>query len=248
MERRVTSIVDRLPGPAGPGGFDPAELDGLPDPVRRYLTTAIQPGAPVARAARLRMRGRIRLGRWLPFRAREVLAPQLGFVWTARVAGVITGSDRYDGGAGRMDWRLGGLVPVARADGPDIARSAATRAGAEALWVPTALLPRNGVRWTADAPDRVTAAFEVDGRPLELRLRLDDGGRVRSFAVDRWGDPDRTGTWGTHRFGGEVTGHHTFGSLTVPSRGRVGWHPGTGRWPAGEFFRYELTSLEPMTA
>ena len=41
------------------------------------------------------MRGSIRLGRWLPFRARQVLNPHVGFIWAARVGEVIAGSDQY---------------------------------------------------------------------------------------------------------------------------------------------------------
>jgi hypothetical protein len=132
----------RLLRPAERGTFTSEELDGLPEPARRHLTQAITPGTPLATSARLRMRGRIKIGRWLPFRARQVLDPHHGFVWAARTAGMITGSDRYVDGAGGMDWKLAGLVTVLHADGPDVSRAAAGRAGAEAIWVPTALLPR----------------------------------------------------------------------------------------------------------
>ena len=65
-------------------------------------------------------------------------------------------------------------------------RSAAARAGAEGIWLPTALLPRFGVRWAAPAGDRVTAAFAVGETPLELELRLDAAGRIVSLQFDRW--------------------------------------------------------------
>ena len=143
----------RLLRPAGPERFGPAELDGLPEPVRRHLTQAIAPGTPLHTSARLRMRGSIKVGRWLPFRARQVLSPQRGFVWTARAAGLIAGGDRYLDGAGAMRWKLAGLVTVAAGEGADISRSAAGRAGAEGIWLPTALLPRFGVRWSAPAGD-----------------------------------------------------------------------------------------------
>ena len=154
---RPTDLEGRLLRPASPERFGPAELDGLPEPVRRHLAQAIAPGTPLATAARLRMRGAIKVGRWLPFRARQVLNPHHGFVWTARAAGLIAGSDRYLDGAGAMDWKLAGLVTVAAGDGPDVSRSAAGRAGAEGVWLPTALLPRFGVRWSAPADDQVTA-------------------------------------------------------------------------------------------
>jgi hypothetical protein len=101
-----------------------AGLEGLPEPVRR-LAQAIAPGTPLATSARLRMRGRIKVGRWLPFRAHQVLNPHHGFVWTARAAGVIAGSDRHLDGDGGMEWKLAGLLTVAHAQGPDVARSAA---------------------------------------------------------------------------------------------------------------------------
>jgi uncharacterized protein YciI len=76
----------RLLRPAEPGGFVGDELDGLPEPARRHLAQAITPGTPLATSARLRMRGHIKLGRWLPFRARQVLDPHNGFIWAARTA------------------------------------------------------------------------------------------------------------------------------------------------------------------
>jgi hypothetical protein len=62
-------------------------LTSRPAAAQRYLTTAVAPGTPLAPAARLSMRGRIRLGRWLPFRAGQLLAPRHGTVWKATVAG-----------------------------------------------------------------------------------------------------------------------------------------------------------------
>jgi hypothetical protein len=92
----------RLLGPAEPGRFDPAELAELAAPVRRHLAQAIAPGTALATSARLTMRGQIKVGRWLPFRARQVLDPHRGFVWTARAAGLIAGVDRYLDDAGRI--------------------------------------------------------------------------------------------------------------------------------------------------
>jgi hypothetical protein len=247
METTIaTGLAARVLRPAGPGRFDPAELDGLPEPVRRHLAMAVAPGTPLATSARLAMRGRIKVGHWLPFRARQVLAPGHGFVWAARAAGLIAGTDWYLDGAGAMDWKLAGLVGVAHGEGPDVSRSAAGRAGAEGIWLPTALLPRAGVRWTAPAPDQAVAAFAVDDTPVELHLRLDKVGRVVALWFDRWGDPEGGGRFGWHRFGGEITGYAGIAGLTIPSAGRLGWGYGTDGWPRGEFFRYRITALEPV--
>ena len=224
--------------------FDDSEIEGLPEPVQRYFRAAVAPGTLLAPCARLRMRGRIKVRRWVPFRAREILNPHVGFRWSARAAALIAGYDRYLDGAGAMNWKLGGVFDVAHGDGPDVSRSAAGRCGGEAIWIPTTLLPRFGVRWTADADDRITAHHQLDATPIDLRLTIDATGSVRSIAFDRWGDPDQTGTWARHAFGGEITAHRSLAGLTIPSRGRLGWHVGTDRWADGEFFRFEITDLD----
>ena len=232
---------------AQPGVYAPGELDGLPEPVLRYLTASVAPGTPLARTARIRMRGTIRIGRWLPFRAHEVISPHTGFVWSARAGGVITGSDRYVDGTGLADWRLAGLVPVMHAEGPDVTVSAAGRSGGEAVWVPTTLLPRFGVSWTTQSDRHITARFAVGDAPIALRLQIDGHGHAVSFVFGRWGDPQGTGEWDWHPFGGEFTDHWTFGGVTVPTAGRIGWFPGTDGFTAGEFFRYRITDLELVT-
>jgi hypothetical protein len=245
---RLSELEGRLLQAPAPGGFRSSELDGLPEPVRRHLTQAIAPGTALATSAWLRMRGHIKVGRWLPFRARQVLNPHRGFVWSARAAGVIAGSDRYVDDAGVMDWKLAGLVRLVHAEGPDISRSAAGRAGAEAVCLPTALLPRFGVRWSATGADQVTARYQVGETPLEVSYRLDPEGRIRSMVFDRWGDPDSSGSFAWYPFGGEITSYRTFEGVTIPSGGRLGWFFGTDRWPAGEFFRYQITELHLVTA
>ena len=69
-------------------------------------------------------------------------------------------------------------------------------------------------------------------------------GKLQSVEFNRWGDPDRTGEFGLHPFGGEFSAHATFGGVTIPSVGSLGWHYGTDRWSEGEFFRYRITDME----
>jgi hypothetical protein len=230
-----------------PGVMSDHELTGLDEPVVRYFRAAIAPGTPLATGARLRISGRIRVGRWLPFTSTETLVPLAGFHWAARVAGgVMSGGDYYAAGVAHLDWRLLGVIGLIRASGADVARSAAARAGGEGLWVPTALLPRFGVRWTAESDSVLRAEFAVDDTPLDVRYELDAHARVRSVTFPRWGDPDRSGEFGWHIAGGEITAHRTFGGLTIPSEGRFGWHYGTPGWSRGEFFRYRITGLQPL--
>lgn len=248
-KRTVTELEHRLSLPALDAAFDDAEVTDLPEPVARYFRAAIAPGTPLARSARLTMTGHIHLGtRWVPFRAREVLAPTEGFVWSARAGGVIVGSDHYVDGQGALDWRLLGLIRVAHGDGPDVSRSAIGRCAGEAVWLPTAMLPRFGARWSAVDDHHLRVGFPVRDTEVDMDVEVDDRGRLVAVSYERWGDPEASGAFAAHRFGLVVTDHATFGGLTLPSAGRVGWHIGSERWSSGEFFRYRLTAVEPTPA
>lgn len=236
--RRLERALER---PAQ-GVFTESDLSGLPEPAARAFRAAIALGTPLALSARIAMRGRIKLKRWMGFRGMEVIAPHAGFVWAVR-AGVISGYDCYADRAGEMRWKLLGLVPVMRASGPDVSRSAAGRVGGEGVWVPTALLPRFGVRWSAVDDHHLIARQRLDDHELEYHHLLDHRGLVSTTWFERWGDPDSTGRFEHHLFGVETTAFRTFHGLTIPAAGRAGWHYGSDRWPDSAFFEYEITDL-----
>ena len=226
-----------------PAAFDPASLAALPAPVRRWLTHAIAPGSPLRCSAELRTHGQIRIGRWLPYQARWVLAPPAGFVWaaTARAAGVpINGFDRYTRGSGQMRWRLLGRLPVLSAEGTDVTRSAAGRLAGEFVFCPAAALSP-AVSWEPLDEHRAVASFALGEFVQRVTLRVAASGAVESVSMLRWGDPDGDG-FGEYPFGADITAEASFDGFTVPSRARVGWHYGTDRWAKGEFFRLVVDS------
>ncbi len=114
------------------------------------------------------------------------------------------------------------------------------------MWVPTSLLPRFGVRWDATSGSDLTAELTINEEPLTLHLRIDSDGHVEWVRFDRWGDPDQTGEWGFHPFGFEAVETRRFGPLSIPAVGSAGWFHGTRRWPEGEFFKCDITSLHPV--
>ena len=239
------ALVEELALPADPGGFADDEVEGLPEPVQRYLRAAIASTTPLARAAELTMEGRIKLGeRWLPWKATEVLAPHVGFVWAGSVLRLLKGSDLFADGVGVMDWRVLGRWPVVEASGDDVSRSGAGRGAAEGIWVPTALLPRFGVRWEALDAHHLVARYAMGDVDVELHLHVADDGRLLRFHFDRWGDPDESGTFRLVPFGGDALAWERFDGVTIPSEGRVGWWYGSPRFHEGEFFRYRITGVE----
>jgi hypothetical protein len=143
-----------------------------------------------------------------------------------------------------MNWRLFGRWPVMSATGEDVSRSSAGRVAGESVWVPTALIGDDPSPLCACDDDLVAVRLQLGGEATEVTHRIAEDGRLLNSRFLRWGDPDRTGKWALHPFGLEATGWDTFGGVTIPSAGRVGWHFGTPRWADGEFFRFRIDDYE----
>lgn len=211
----------------------------LPPAARRYLEHAIAPGTPAASAVRLRMHGEIKLRRWLPFTAEQVIRHDRGMIWSAtvRMYGIpIRGSDRMVDGEGSMKWKLFGILPIVAAAGPDMTRSAVGRVQVESIWLPSAL-SNSDVIWTATDQSHLHAQFTMQGETAGLSLALADTGRVSTVSMPRWGNPEGA-AFHYVNFGGIMEDENTFNGFTIPTRVRVGWYFGTDRFDSdGEFFR-----------
>lgn len=223
------------------GTFDPVMTTGLPEPAHRWLSHAIAPGTPLWSSVELTMHGRIKLGRWRPFTARQVLSPPGGYTWaaTARLAGLpVTGYDRLSSGAGEMRWRLLRLIPVLTAAGPDITRSAYGRMAGEIALIPTAF---RHAAWTrGEQANTAVATWRFGGDTESAELRVARSGRLAEIRVNRWGNPGGA-PFGRYPFGVRVEAEARFGGVTIPSVFRAGWWWATDRQQEGEFFRAEIT-------
>ncbi len=225
-----------------PPVFDPTLAAELPGPVGQWLTSSIRPGTPLWSSVELTMSGQIRLGpSWRPFQARQILAPQDGFIWAAeaRVGGLpIRGYDRFSAGVGQMRWRLLG-IPVMTADGVDVTRSAAGRLASEGVLVPTAF---RGASWEDGAsPGTATMTRLINGEPEVVELRFDPGGALREISMQRWGNPGKSPP-GRYPFGVSVEAEADFDGIVIPTAIRAGWWWGTPRGSEGEFFRARISA------
>lgn len=232
--------------------FDEATVRDLPPPAQRFLRRALPLGTPLVTLVELQMRGEIRLGgRWLPFEADQILRGGVGFVWRAAVGGRVlrfSGYDRCGTDGAELDFRLHGVIPVARASGPDTTRSAGGRLVAETVaWLPQALVPINGARWVAIDDRRASVTLPGAGHDLDVEVAVDEVGRVRSIGLLRWStevDPPDSIPFGALLSEEFVS---TAG-VTIAGTGSVGWGWDTPGWPDGEFFRFSVTAAHHRTA
>jgi len=194
----LASLRSREAAPAAT--FSEGELAGLPPPVERYFRYTLREGQRIITHARITWEGRFNLGQpdkenWRPFTAVQDFVPGApGFVWNARITMVpgvpIFVRDSFVDGRGSMRGAVLGLVPVVDVDGtPTVASGALQRYLGEAAWLPTALLTRQGVSWTAIDDARARATITAGGTTVSLEFRFDAEGRnVSVFAPDRFYD------------------------------------------------------------
>jgi hypothetical protein len=148
----------------------------------------------------------------------------------------VSGYDRLVDGEGEMRWKLMGILPVVRASGPDVTRSAAGRLMCETVWLPSMLCGPH-VAWAASDEHRIDARLTVPPETSDLRLEIHASGALASMALSRWGNPDEA-PFRYVPFGGVVDAESTFDGYTIPARLRAGWHFGSDRFADdGEFFR-----------
>ncbi len=231
-----------------PPRFDPATLSDLPAPAQRYLRRVLPDGVGLSSVVRLSMAGEIKLGgRWLPFSARQILRAGTGFVWAPVVGGRLlrfVGADALGVTGARLEFRLHGLIPVVRSSGPDVRRSAEGRLAAETVvWLPQALAPQSGARWSGIDDRRAVVSLDAGGTSVDVEVDVDDGGALRSLELQRWSDAVTPG--GYKSFGGSVDSTLAAeNGVGVAGSGDVGWDWATPQRAEGVFFRYRLTSVD----
>ncbi|MBE9045960.1 hypothetical protein IQ255_16375 [Pleurocapsales cyanobacterium LEGE 10410] len=210
-----------------------ADLD---EPVQRYFLHAIAPGTPLAAYVELEMSGGIRQkpdADWLPMQASQIVSESGGFVWQANVGKSLmqfSGADYYAQNHGRVKFSLWDLIPLVDAQSKDIDRSSIGRLCVEYVWLPSALLPHNGVAWQAIDQNKIQANFKIDNEPITLNLTIDRDGRLLNLSLPRWADATEDKTWQYIPFGGEIQAEQTFGGYTIPSKMDAGYWFGTDEY------------------
>jgi hypothetical protein len=221
-------------------------LAGLDEPVRRYFSHAIGDGALLASGVRMAMSGRIKVGLWLPFTAKQTVDGR-SFTWQARVGlGPLTPLrvvDRYANAVGSTEGRLLGRVTLFHAEDHDTARAAATRAAIESVvFAPPSVLPGRGVAWRAENENVIVARFDLPPERPEVRVHIDEHGAIRTVMALRWGNVGEK-TFRYLPFGGEIHAERRFGDLVLPSSATVGWWFDTPRY--APFFRAQISAVTP---
>jgi len=235
--RQVSALrIEELRRPAAVGReqrVPTSEIDDLPDPVRRYLSSALPTDQPCIDSVLLEQDGELRLddasSPWKSFTATQhVTVDPPGFFWNAsiRLAPLVSVDvhDLYRDGDGSASVSLFGVVPVDGAEpSPELNEAELLRYLAEAVWYPTALLPSEGVTWEPIDDNTATATIEHGDVSASLEFSFNEDDEVtrvyaekRHRRVDDGFEPTPwSGYWHDYQ---------TQNGVRIPMAGEVVWH------------------------
>lgn len=228
--RRIGYVWRQLESRArtAPAVFQPAMVDSLPEPARRFFLYMIKPGAPLRTVVEIWTSGEIGFGtkqepKYMPMRACQILAPPHGLVWKLHAgqgAVRISGSDGFDCGRSWVRFWLLCTIPVVRAGGgSDHARAAFGRVVAEAVfWAPAALLVYDDVTWETVGPDTVRARVSYQGLAQAVDITVDEDGRPTMVVIPRWSNVNPEKTYRIQPFGGYLGDFRDFDGYALPRR------------------------------
>jgi hypothetical protein len=214
--------------------YSEAELTDLPAPVARYFRAVLKDGQPIIRRARITWKGEFNMGKpgadkWAPLSAEQDFVPGVrGFVWDARIPmapGMNTlVRDAFVGGAGSMLAKVLGLITVADShDTPAIATGALQRYLGEAAWLPTALLPSQGVQWAPIDEHSARATIQSGAVTVALEFRFGADGLIASaYAPERMFD-DGKNPPSPHPWQARNLRYGEFHGIKVPIDSTVEW-------------------------
>lgn len=232
--------------------YSASGLEDVPAPVARYFRKVLTDGQPIVRHARVRWSGTFNMGkpgrdRWVRFSAVQDFAPATRqFVWDARMRmlpGVpVLVRDGYVHETGSMHGAVLGLVTVVDVGATTgIAANALLRFLAEAVWVPTALLPGQGVRWTAIDDASARATISNGSVAVHAEFRFGSDGLIESMTSDDRTYDDGTNPPAHHPWGGTYRRYERRSGVLVPMDSEAAWMLPTGRFA---YWRGSPTSIE----
>ena len=144
-------------------------------------------------AVRTTERGEIRASpsaRWISFTAEQVIdARRSSFRWQARYQGgsrgMITVTDAYEEGHGRIVVKLGGLIPVQKLVGPEADRGELQRYLASIVLCPPILLNHGSLDWAAVSPLTLRVRDRADPTGATLDLEMSEEGQPLVCRAER---------------------------------------------------------------
>ncbi len=223
------------------------DFECLPAPVAQYFRFALKDGQPIVRTARIKHAGEFKLNnKWIPFDSEQHFsANPPAFIWDAEMKMNpllnVRVRDAFTDGKGAMNAKIFALFSVVNAhDDVKLDAGALQRYLAESVWLPTALLPSENLRWTAIDENRASATLTDGKTTVSLEFRFNDAGELtEAFTPARFYGTN--GEYKTFPWLCRFSNYEERGGMMIPIEGKAEWQLPEGAAP---YFKGQITEAE----
>ena len=209
------------------------EVKELPEPVKKYFHLVLKDGMPIINRAFVSQVGGFRskpeMTEWSKMVAEQYFSTRpRAFVWNSTISIVpgvsISVSDSYIKGKGRMKGKLLSLFTIIDAQNQrELTEGALQRFLAEAVWFPTALLPGQGVTWTASDDHKAKATITDFDITTSLEFEFNKKGEVVSvYTPSRYREV--AGKYEPTPWKGRLSEYINANDCLIPRDVEVEWH------------------------
>lgn len=219
----------------------------VPPPVARFLARSMPPGQKHIKSAAMQQTGEFFLnGSWRPLEAHQFFTTSPpAFIWDARITLAPMVSvyvrDAYVAGRASMRARIMALYPVVnQSNRAELNSGALMRYLGESAWLPTRLVPGDGLSWQGIDEHQAVATLTDGETSASLRFTFDEAGAITEvYAAGRFrevnGQYVKT-PWRVRALGQDVKG-----GVRLMSPAEAEWLLPEGPQP---YWRGRITSVE----
>lgn len=222
------------------------DIEGLPEPVQRYLRYTQIIGKEKIRTVRLKQKGFIRTKedqKWMPFDAEQYFTiDSPAFIWFATIKPApflsIKARDKFYEGKGNMLIKLLAFIKIADASGYEVDQSTLVRYLNEAVWFPTAYL-NDYIQWEPIDSNSAKAAISYRGVTASAIFYFNEKGELTNIVAERYMDIDGQfvmETWST-----PIKEYKEIKGIMIPVKGEAVWNLDSGDF---SYVRLEITDIE----
>ena len=219
------------------------DLDGVPEPVRRYFEYTGIVGKERINFMRLKHRGTLRIApdkEALPIVGTQYFsADPPALLWTGTVKPSffmsVSARDKYMKGKGNMLIKLMSAFTIADAGGPELDEGALQRYLAECAWFPTALLPRKNLRWVAIDNQSARAILIDNDVKAEVTFYFNEIGEITKCSCPRYYSLEGGKGYEKRSWAGYFRDYKEIHGIRVPTDIEAVWHLDGGDYSYAHF-------------
>jgi len=218
-----------------------ADLQKLPEPVQKYMRITGCVDRQKIKTVRLKQQGLFRAKKnqkWKTLKAEQYFnVDSAEFYWKGKVS-IVTATDKFIDGEGRMTVKLLGFIKLADARGPEIDQGEILRFLAEHVWFPSAFL-NDYIAWEAIDANTARATITDRGLSVAATFHFNEKGEIIKVTAKRYMESD--GKYSLEDWEIPILEYKKFHDVTIPSKCHVIW-----KLKDGDFcwYKFEITDIE----